>query len=256
MLFATASLILYAILKRKSLKMPKKGLKQSLLTGFIVAAHWIFFFEAIKQSNVSITLAALSSGSIFTAFLEPLFFKRRLLLYEILLGLLVVSGLYFIYQINEANHIGIVLGVISAFLASLFTVINGRLIKNYDSTRISIYELAGGVLAISIYFICFGEIEITNFGMNIQDLIYTLILAIVCTAFAFVVSVEVMKELSPFTVSLSINLEPVYGIILAFLIFGDDEKMSSGFYFGTVLILIGIFLNVWIKHRKKSISDS
>lgn len=250
MLLATLSLIVFALLKRKSLRMNKQGLISSIVTGFIVAAHWIFFFEAIKQSNVSITLAALSSASIFTALLEPIFFKRKILLYEILLGLLVVSGLYFIYQISSGNHLGIALGILSAFLASLFTVINGRLIKKYDSTRISIFELLGGVIAISIYLLISGDFEFSNFGMNIQDLFYILILAVICTAFAFVASVEVMKELSPFTVSLSINLEPVYGIILAFLIFGEDEKMSFGFYIGTVLILLGIFLNVWIKHRR------
>lgn len=251
MLFATMALILYVILKKKSLLMSKKGLLSSLGTGFIVAAHWILFFEAIKQSNVSVTLAALSSGSIFTALLEPLLFKRRILFYEIFLGLLVLSGLYFIYHVNSANHLGIILGVISAFLASLFTVINGRLIKKYDSTRISIYELLGGVVAISLYLAFSGELSINDFRMDVPNLIYILILAIVCTAFAFVVSVEVMKDLSPFTVSLSINMEPVYGIILAYLIFGEDEKMSSGFYLGTLLILIGIFLNIWIKHRQK-----
>ena len=251
MLFATISLVIYIILKKRSLKMPTKGLFSSIGTGFIVAAHWILFFEAIKQSNVSVTLAALSSASIFTAFLEPLFFKRKILFYEIILGLLVVSGLYFIYQVNDANHLGIILGVISAFLASLFTVINGRLIKYYDSTRISIYELFGGLIAITIYLAFQNNIGFGDFGMNIPNLSYILILAIICTAFAFVASVEVMKDLSPFTVSLSINLEPVYGIILAYLIFGEDEKMSFGFYIGTVLILLGIFLNVWIKHRIK-----
>ncbi|KAA3647382.1 MAG: EamA family transporter [Bacteroidetes bacterium] len=251
MFFAFLSLIAYALIKGKKLQMPLQGFVWSILTGVVVAAHWIFFFEAIKQSNVSVTLAALSSASIFTAFLEPLFFKRRILPYEILLGLIVISGLYFIYQINEANEIGIILGLISAFLASLFTVINGKLIKKFDSTRISIYELLGGTIAISIYLFFKDKLSLINFEMDTLDLFYLLILAIICTAFAFVASVEVMKELSPFTVSLSINLEPVYGIILAFLIFGEEEKMSFGFYIGTVLILLGIFLNIWIKHRQK-----
>lgn len=251
MLMATVALAFYARFKGLSLKMDKVGLLKSIGTGVIVAAHWIFFFEAIKQSNVSVTLAALSSASIFTAFLEPIFFKRKLLIYELFLGAIVVSGLYFIYQVEQANHMGIVLGLISAFLASLFTVINGRLIKNYNSTRISIYELAGGVLAISVYLLVGGEVQVEDFRMTIPDFIYLLILAIICTAFAFVASVEVMKELSPFTVSLSINLEPVYGILLAFFIFGEDEQMSLGFYLGTLLILLAIFLNILIKHRQK-----
>lgn len=249
MLIASLSLIIYAIIKGKQLLMPKKGMWSSILTGFVVAAHWIFFFESIKQSNVSITLAALSSASIFTALLEPLFFKRRVLFYEIILGAIVMSGLYFIYQISPDNNMGIILGLISASLASLFTVINGKLIKKYDSTRISIYELAGGTLAISIYLLIFGEAELVDFKLIVPDLFWILILAIICTAFAFVASVEVMKELSPFTVSLSVNMEPVYGIILAFFIFGADEKMSVSFYAGALLILAAIFLNVYIKHR-------
>lgn len=249
MLIASLSLIAYAILKRKALVMPKKGLISSILTGFVVAAHWIFFFESIKQSNVSITLAALSSASIFTALLEPLFFKRRILFYELLLGAIVMSGLYFIYQISPDNKLGIILGLISAALASLFTVINGRLIKLYDSTRISIYELIGGTIAISFYLLISSSAELSDFKLIVPDLFWILILAIICTAFAFVASVEVMKELSPFTVSLSVNMEPIYGIILAFFIFGADEKMSSSFYFGALLILGAIFMNVYIKHR-------
>lgn len=250
MFFATLSIGLYMLLKRKSILMKSKGFLQTFLTGFIIAAHWIFFFEAIKQSNVSITLAAISTASLFTAILEPLFFKRKVQLYEVFLGSLVIIGLYFIFRFETENSLGIYLGVISAFLAALFTVINGKLIKKYDSVRISFYELMGGVVAISSYFAIQQE-ALPDFNMSDSNWLYVLILAIVCTAFAFVASVKVMEELTPFTVSLSINLEPVYGIVLAFFIFGEEEKMSVGFYIGTLLILASIFLNVWFKRRLK-----
>ncbi len=229
--------------------MPKKGAFQTFFTGFIIAAHWVFFFEAIKQSNVSVTLSALATASLFTALLEPLFFKRKLLPYEVLLGLLVLLGLYFIFQFETDNHLGIVLGVISAFLASLFTVINGRLVKQYNSTRISLYELFGGTIAITLYFLLFKEGDLPDFNIRANDWFYLLILAVICTAFAFVASIKVMEELTPFTVSLTVNLEPVYGILLAISFFGEEEKMSVGFYAGTLVILASLFLNVLLKKR-------
>jgi len=252
MLIASISLGFYIKLRGRSLRLKGGGQYKVTAVGFIIAAHWIFFFEAIKQSNVSITLAALASASIFTALLEPLFFKRKVQLYEFLLGGLVILGLYFIFQFETGNALGILLGVTAAFLASLFTVINGRLIKKYDAQRISLYELSGGVLAISLYFIFDLADDAFTLDIPLSDLFWLLVLGILCTAFAFVASVEVMKELTPFTVSLSINLEPVYGIILAFLIFGEEEKMSLGFYAGTLLILSSIFINVWLKKRARN----
>lgn len=251
MLIASFSLAIYLLIRRKSLVLKRSGRLKVIGVGFIIAAHWIFFFEAIKQSNVSVTLAALATASLFTALLEPIFFKRKLHYYELVLGGIVILGLYFIFQFETDNAFGILLGVIAAFLASLFTVINGKLIKEYDSERISLYELSGGVIAISIYFLLGLSNEPFTLEIPLSDILYLLLLGIVCTAFAFVASVEVMKELTPFTVSLSINLEPVYGIIMAFLFFGEEEKMSVGFYIGTLLILSSIFLNVWLKKRRK-----
>ena len=243
------TLIIYR--KALSFRLERKAIGQTLGVGFIIAAHWIFFFEAIKQSNVSIALSAMATTALFTAILEPLFFKRKFQLYELFLGSLVILGLYFIFEFETENSVGIWLAILSAFLASTFTVINGRLIQSYDSIKISFYELLGGFLAISIYFLLFKNNQFPNFQLSNSDWFYILILGIICTAFAFVACVDVMKELTPFTVSLSINLEPVYGIILALLFFGDDEKMSFGFYMGTLIILLSLFLNVWFKKRKK-----
>jgi drug/metabolite transporter (DMT)-like permease len=251
MFFATCSLAVYLVVMKKSFKMKRIGILKTIGVGFIIAAHWVFFFEAIKQSNVSIALAATATGSLFTALLEPIFFKRKLHFYELLLGSIVLLGLYFIFQFETDNSLGIWLGVLAAFLASLFTVMNGQLIKQYDSTRISFYELGGGVIAITLYFLIFSRSSLPNFQLSGSDWLWMLVLAIVCTAFAFVASVKVMEELTPFTVSLSINLEPIYGILLALLIFGESEKMSPGFYIGTSLILCSLFLNVWIKRRLK-----
>lgn len=251
---ATLVLAAYIAFTKASLKMKKGGIWKTVLTGFVIAAHWIFFFEAINQSNVSITLAAISSTSLFTSLLEPIVFKRKLLWYEVILGGAAIVGLYFIFKFELDNKLGLILGLISAALAATFTVINGTLIKQYDSQKISLYELGGGFLAVTAYLFFFkGFPPVSDLMLSSSDWMYILILAVVCTAFAFVVSVEVMKELTPFTVSLTINLEPVYGIILAIIIFGADEKMSTGFYAGALIILSTLFANVlikkWLKRR-------
>lgn len=251
MLIAVLFIGVFLYFTKANLRLKKYGLPKTLLTGVVIAAHWIFFFEAIKQSTASVALAALSAASLFTSLIEPIFFKRKIQLYEILLGLLVIVGLYFIYQLNVQNQIGIILGVVAAFLASTFTVINGKLIQDYDSQKISLYELFGGFIAVSIYLFVSGFSNWQEFSLSAPDFFWLLVLGIICTAFAFVMSVEVMKELTPFTVSLTINLEPVYGIIMAYFIFGEEERMAPGFYLGTLLILMAIFLNVYFKRKRK-----
>lgn len=218
------------------------------MVGLIIAAHWITFFEAIKQSNVSVTLACLSASSLFTAILEPIFFKRRVDKFELFFGLLVLGGLLLIFSFETEYKLGITLALTSAFLASLFTTINGKLIQNDNPYRISLVEMMAGALGITLWLFVQGKINISLFQLPPMDWFWIVILGTVATAFAFVVSVKVMEEISPFTVSLTINLEPVYGIILAFFIFGSSEKMTWGFYAGTVLILAALYFNAL--HRK------
>ena len=230
----------------------KKNLSVNALVygfvGLIIAAHWITFFEAIKQSNVSVTLACLSASSLFTAILEPIFFKRKVDKYEIFFGGLVVSGLLLIFSFETEYKVGIALALTAALLASLFTTINGKLIQKDNPYRISLVEMMAGAVGITIWLALKGKVDMGLFRLPPMDWFWIIILATVATAFAFVVSVKVMEEISPFTVSLTVNLEPVYGIILAFFIFGSSEKMTWGFYVGTVLILLALYLNAL--HRK------
>lgn len=218
------------------------------LVGLIIAAHWITFFEAIHQSNVSVTLACLSASSLFTAILEPLFFRRRFDSFEIFFGALVMGGLLLIFSFETEYKLGIALALTAALLASLFTTLNGKLIQKDNPYRISLVEMMAGVAGISIYLIVMGDFGTQLFHIPPMDWLWIFILGTVATAFAFVVSVKVMEELSPFTVSLTVNLEPVYGIVLAYFIFGSSEKMTWGFYVGTVLILLALYLNAL--HRK------
>lgn len=234
-------------------KIKKSLLKNAgvyVLVGFVIAAHWVTFFEAIKVSNVSVTLACLSAASLFTAILEPIFFRRKIDSYEVIFGLMVITGLVLIFSFETEYALGISLALGSAFLASLFTTINGKLIKKDNPYRISLVEMIAGVLGITIWLWVDGGLNANMFYLPAWDWFWIFILGSICTAFAFVVSVKVMEELTPFTVSLTINLEPVYGIILAFFIFGQSEKMTVGFYGGTVLILGALYLNTLLKKGK------
>lgn len=257
MTFAVLFIAMYVWVKKIKLQVSKKIFIKLLLLGLVIALHWLTFFKAIKVSNVSVTLACLSTGALFTSILEPFFYKKRVVFYEVFFGLLVVVGLYIIFQV-EGNYIeGIILALTSAFLSALFSVMNGKLAQEFDSTLISFYELLGGVLFLSIFLIFSGSFNEQFFNLNGSDFIYLLILSSVCTAYAFIASVKVMKHISPYTVMLTINLEPIYGIILAVLIFKEKEQMSPAFYFGALIILATVIANGIVKYylKKKAISN-
>lgn len=221
-----------------------------MLVGIVIAVHWVTFFEAIKQSNVSVALVCFSSSTLFTALLEPLFFKRRIKAYELIFGVLIIVGLYFIFSFEFKYLAGMILSVVSAFLASLFTVCNGILIKETRAKLISFYELLGAFIVVSIYLLIANGGDLTRFSVPTVDLKWLIILGTVCTAFAFIMSVEVMKKISPYTVTISINLEPIYSIVLALLIWPETETMSFGFYMGTIIVLATIFLNAVFKKKR------
>ena len=248
MLIASILTIFFIFLKKKSLKINLQQLLKYSFLGLIIALHWITFFEGIEQSNISVTLAMFSTAAFFTSFLEPLFFKRKIIFYEIILGLLVVIGVFLIFN-AEFNFInGIILGILSAFFASLFSVLNGVMIKNDSAIKISFYEFVSGVIFITIYLI-FTENINTLYIENYLSLnyLYIFILGSVCTAYAFIASVYLLKFITPYSVVLTYNLEPIYGILLALLFFGDNEKMSFQFYIGLFLILSSVLINMYVK---------
>lgn len=252
MLFAVIILFLYFIYKKKSLKTTKKGLLKFFISGVIIALHWIAFFSAIKVSNVSIALVAMSTGALFTSLIEPLFFKRRLIFLELLFGLIVIAGLYLIFNVESEYTLGIIYALIASFLSALFTVLNGLFIKKHDAGVISFYQLFFGVVFISIYILVSSDFTFSDFTLTSTDIFYLLILSSICTAYAFVISVDIMKYLTPYTVMLTINLEPIYGIILAVIIFGEKEKMSPQFYVGALVILLTVVVNGILKNKKVS----
>ncbi|MFD2890769.1 DMT family transporter [Flavobacterium chuncheonense] len=251
MILAVVFIFVYIRIKKIPINIPKKTLAVFLIAGLVIALHWLTFFKAIKVSNVSVTLACLSTGAFFTSILEPLLYGRKVIWYEVLFGLIVVSGLYIIFQVEGDYVLGIVLALTSAFLSALFSVINGRFAKEYDASTISFYELFGGVLFLSAFLMFSNGFTSEFFQLKLSDLAWLLLLSSVCTAFAFIASVKVMKFLSPYTVMLTINLEPIYGIILAVLIFQEKEKMNPSFYVGALIILSTVVLNGILKNYQK-----
>ena len=251
MSIASLLILVWVGYKKIPLKYTPKTMAVFLLCGLIIAAHWLTFFGAIKVANVSVTLAIMATGSFFTAILEPIYYKRKVIWYELLFGLIVILGLYIIFQVEGDYTWGILLALTSAFLSALFSVINGKLATQYNASAISFYELFFGVACITIYLLGSGSFDASFFTLSQADWGYLFILASACTAYAFIASVHVMKWISPYTVMLTINMEPVYGILLALLILGDSENMGPQFYYGAAIILATVIANGITKNRTK-----
>jgi len=242
---------IYVWYKKIPIRISRKLLLMFLGSGFIIALHWVAFFEAIEVSNVSVTLASLSTGAFFASILEPIFYKRKIIGYEVLFGLFVILGLYIIYEVNGNFLYGITLALIAAFLSATFSIISGKFAGKYSSSYIALYQIIGGVFLISLYLFLTGQMNAGFFSLSSTDWMYLLILGSICTAYTFVASIDVMRHLSPYTVMLTINLEPVYGIILAILVFPETEKMSTGFYIGAAIIILTILANGYFKLKRK-----
>lgn len=266
MLFAVGFIGIYIYYKKLSIKITKFVLMQFLFSGLVIALHWFTFFKAIKVSNISITLACLSTGAFFASIIEPVLFRKKVVWYELFSGAIVIVGLCIIASSVQTGEYGLVesisrggnkflfgigLALISAFLSASFAVINSRLVQKHEPTVISFYELSGGVLFFTILLLATQSFSAGFFMLSATDFMYLMILSSVCTAYAFIASTSVMKFLSPYTVMLTINLEPIYGIILAVLFFKKTEQMSFEFYIGASIILLTVILNGIIKSRKK-----
>ncbi len=250
MLMATVIILLFIGFKKYSLKLINPKLIGLLVVaGILIALHWVTFFMAIKISNVSIALATMSTGAFFTALLEPIWYGRKMIWYEVVFGLVVIIGLYLIFSVETSYVMGIVVALISAFLVALFSLINGKLAHQLKPSVISFYEIGSGVVFLSLYLFFKGDFSAAFFQLSSNDFVYIFILASACTAYAFIASVKIMQYLSPYTVMLTINLEPVYGIILAFIFIGKSEKMSPLFYVGALLILSTVIANGVLKNK-------
>ncbi|MGZ3821861.1 MAG: DMT family transporter [Mucilaginibacter sp.] len=240
-LIASVTLFLYFNFNKTAFKVSRNAFLKLIFTGALVGGHWILFFLSIKLSTVSVSLVCLSSITLFTAIFEPLINKKRISRLEIIAGALIIAGILIIFKFETQYTKGIIAGLTSAVFASLFSIINSRQIKHYEAPVIAFYELSGAFVWITIFLAVTNDFNKSMLLHN-ADIGYLLLLGTICTSVAYVAGVSVMRELSAFRVALITNLEPVYGIIMSFLFFGDMNKMTTGFWVGAVIILSTIFL--------------
>ena len=256
MFLTAASFLIFLPMISKSIKKVNdiKLVSHLSFIGVLVALHWICFFGSIKYSNVSIALICFSTTTFFTAILEPIILKTKFDKSDIGLGLLIIPGMYLIVNGVKIEYLtGVVLGVLGALLATIFSILNKRIVHKMDSISITAIEMSSGWLILSVvmpvYFYYSAEANFLPQGW--QDMAYLLILALVCTTLAFVLSMRVMKHLSAFVVNLTISLEPIYAIIMAFIIFNENKELSENFYWGALVILTAVFGHPVLNKIKK-----
>jgi drug/metabolite transporter (DMT)-like permease len=246
---ATVGFYIYFKIKGLSIQIDRKGKFQLLATGgVVIALHWFTFFYAAKIANISICLAGMATTSLWTSLIEPFMNKTRIKPLEIVLGVVVILGLYLIF-LFEFNHIwGIILGTTSGLLGAVFSVLNGQFAKRYSPQIITFYEMMGVAIttAIPVFYVLFSSSTISVIPQGL-DWLWVFILAFVCTIYAYSKSVDLVRIFSAFTFTLTLNLEPVYGIMLAYSFFGEKERMTFGFYVGTLVILATVLVYPLLK---------
>ena len=246
---------LFVILWRQDAlrSLPKKTIWQLFGIGGIIALHWVFFYGAIKVANVSITLICLSSSGLITALIEPVIVGSKFSFREVTLSLLGIVGIYLIFHFDSKFQKGIIIGIIATFLGVAFSVLNKRMINNVPPKAIMLYELTGGWLLLTLlmplYLKAFPPLYLFPTTM---DWGWLVLLSWVCTVLAMDLSLQALRHMSVFTQNLTLNLEPVYGIILAFIVFKENKNLNASFYIGFGLIAVSVAFQMIrvIKYKK------
>ena len=252
MLFAAIFLFIFIrFVKKESIKVSKKLFIQLSVIGGFMAFHWLCFFYSIKVSNVSIALSCLSLSTLFASILEPIIFKRKVDISEVVMGVVIVICMGLIFKTEFQYKEGIFYGILTALFGTIFSVFNGKIFGKTSSGNIIFYEIFSGFLILTAFLLLSGQIFQIN-EISTRDLTLVILLASVFTALPMLESVNLMKYISPFTLILTVNLEPVYGIILAFFIFGESEQMSPIFYGASLIMILAIIVNGILKSRKNA----
>lgn len=249
MFFSAVFLLALSFFSKKIKFLPWRQALPLIGIGAIVALHWVFFYGSVKYANVSVSLVCFSTMGFFSAFLDPLISKRKMDLIEILLGIMVMLGVYLIFHFDQTYRLGIFYGIISSILAAIFTIINKKYVDKHDAQVITFYELGGGWLSLNFVLpFYFQFVSFSSFFPSVSDFLWLLVLSLLCTVLAFNLSIKALKKISPFTVNLSYNLEPVYGILLAFVIYKEHLELGLSFYAGLFLIFLTVVIQtirVW-----------
>jgi len=247
---AVVSIAIIAVVARQQVVAGTRDLVRFAGVGLLTAAHWVCFFASIKYSKISVALVVLSTSAFFVSLIHPLLKREAPRRYEMVLGLVVIAGIFLIFKFESEYTLGIVLSLMAAFLAALFSTLNARLVATYQPTQMAFWEMLFAFSGLSVYLVITGDgRELFNLP-SYRDFQLLLLLGVLCTGVAFIVSIRVMRVLSPFTCALAINMEPVYTILLALLLYGSDERMSPQFYMGGLVIISTLFLDTWLKQRQ------
>jgi drug/metabolite transporter (DMT)-like permease len=251
-ILATAGMGLVIYFAKESIRVSAKDFTKLLFIGFIVALHWLSFFGSARIANVSVSLVGFATNSLWTALLEPLYNRTRIKKFELFLGLIVLTGLYVIFSFDFQYKLGLALAVLAGFTSALFSVLNAKMVKRITPRTITFYEMCGVFTGTAIFLCIASWLNFAETDLRLPsfyDWIYIGLLAGVCSVYAYTTSVELMKKISVFVIQLALNLEPIYGIIAAVIIFEDKEKMNPSFYLGTFLILCAVFSYPLLKKR-------
>jgi drug/metabolite transporter (DMT)-like permease len=251
---AFISLLLFMALLRRKLLVKQTRLTLKMLgVGILVALHWLTFYISIKESTASLAIICLATATIHVSWLEPLVMRRKFQLTELVLGLIIIGGILLITSDTEGeeNYRGIVYGLISAFLAAAFSVSNAKLVQEVNSGRITLYEMLSASIVMSLFLIFSGNYSLDHLMISTNDFLLLLFLGVICTSVAFLLTVDITKHLGAFTVTLSINMEPIYTLGLAALLLGEHQELSIWFYLGSLVIVGAVFGNAYLKFRRR-----
>jgi len=246
------SLIGILYVSKKSMQVSSRVLWIWIINGFFISLHWLLFFGAAKVSTVAMCLAGLSTQTFWTSILEPIAKKTKVAMIEILLGILVIVALVIIFSVQQAQWLGLLMGIGAGFFGALFSVINGNFTHSHDPKLITAYEMiSAGVMTGVVW--AFGAWHGTSGYVPVGlDWLWISILALVCTVYAYTETIHLYKVFSVFSINLVITLEPVYGILLAVFIFGSKEMMSTGFYWGTALLVLTVLAHPFLVKKETS----
>ena len=254
---AALALAVYMFWRKKMILPKGKTLIDAILVGLVVALHWITFYTSIQLSTASLGILCLSTTTLHVTWLEPLIMGKKFSWIEFGMGLLVICGIYFVahdFKGEELKALGI--GLLSALCAGIFSVSNGKLAQQTETPGLSLTELSTGFIALSLFFLSQGKWNLQLFEMTASDFYWLLFLGVLCTSFAFLATIDIVKRLGAFSVSLSINLEPIYTILLAIVLLKEHKLLQSSFYWGAAMILTVVLANGIWKHKQRKIANT
>lgn len=250
-LVAAIALALLMVAKKQHFNIGRREIVKIIAMGFVFGIHWILFFASARVATVSVCLAGISTCSLWTALLEPLVNNKPLKWYELLLGVLIIIGLYVIFQFEFTQALGLVMAIGSALAAAIFSTFNGKLVAKYNHYTITLYEMVGAFIFTSLFLpfnsLWFNDGAPPQLAISGIDALWILVLSLICTVYAQSQAVALLKKMSVFAMNLVINMEPVYGILLAALFFKEHENMTAGFYVGTLIILATVLIYPYLK---------